>query len=156
MVTITMAATAASNRSIDLVRAFNDDVFNGREYDRMADLQAEEYVQHGPMAGMELHGSAAAAELMRTFHNAFSDLESTEELAFSDEAGEYVYTAYTYRGTHDGEFMGIPPTDVEAEVRGMDVHRIEDGKIAESWLQADFLALLEQIGVVPSMDDIAA
>ncbi|MFC4436573.1 MULTISPECIES: ester cyclase [Natrialbaceae] len=49
-----------------------------------------------------------------------------------------------------------PPTDVEAEVRGIDVHRIEDGKIAESWIQADFLGLLQQVGVVPAMDDVAA
>lgn len=151
-----MAATAADNRSFDLVRTFNDDVFNGREYDRMADILAEEYVQHGPMAGMELHGVEEATKSMRMFHDAFSDLEATEELAFSDETGEFVCTAYTYRGTHDGELMGIPPTDVEAEVQGMDIHRIEDGKIAEAWIQADFLALLEQIGVVPSMDDIAA
>lgn len=151
-----MAATAASTGSIDLVRRFNDEVFNGREYDRVADLQAEDYVQHGPMADTELRGIEEFVETMRMFHAAFSDLEGIERLAFSDDDGEYVCTSYTYRGTHDGDFMGIPPTDVEAEVHGIDVHRIEDGKIAESWIQADFLGLLQQVGVVPAMDDVAA
>ncbi|MCU4751122.1 ester cyclase [Halobacteria archaeon AArc-curdl1] len=151
-----MAATAANRQSLELVRRFTQDVFNDRQYDRIGDFQAEDYVQHGPMAGMELHGSDAALETMKMFHAAFSDLRASEELAFSDDAGEYVCTAYTYRGTHDGEFMGISPTDVTADVRGMSIHRLEDGKIAEGWLHADFLSLLQQVGVVPAMDDIGA
>ena len=139
-----MAATA-TERNIDIVRQFNDDVFNGRDYDRVADFQAENYVQHGPVSGMEIRGSEAAMESMRTFHEAFSDLRSTEEFAFGD--GEYVCTYYTYRGTHDGELMGIPPTDVEVEVPGVIVNRFEDGKVAEAWVLVDFLALLQQVGV---------
>lgn len=108
MVIRTMTATAASTRSIDLVRRFNDEVFTGRDYDRVADMQAGDYVQHGPMAGMELHGLEESVETMRMFHAAFSDLEGIEQFAFGDEAGEYVCTAYAYRGTHDGDFMGIP------------------------------------------------
>ncbi|MFC4436574.1 MULTISPECIES: ester cyclase [Natrialbaceae] len=107
--TYTLAATAASTRSIDLVRRFNDEVFNGREYDRVADLQAEDYVQHGTTADTELRGIEEFVETMRMFHAAFSDLEGVERLAFSDDDGEYVCTSYTYRGTHDGDFMGIPP-----------------------------------------------
>lgn len=148
-----MPATATSKQSIDLVRRFNSDVFNGRDYDRIPDFQADDYVQHGPMPGMELHGNESV-ETMRMFHAAFSDLEATEELAFGD--GEYVCAYYTYRGTHDGEFMGIPATDVEAEVPGVTINRIEDGKIAETWVMADFLGLLQQVGVVPPMDELAA
>ncbi|MFP9190820.1 ester cyclase [Natronosalvus vescus] len=89
------------------------------------------------------------------FHAAFSDLEATEGIQFSDESGEYVCSAYTYRGTHDGDFMGIPPTDTEAEIQGLVINRIEDGRIAEAWVLADFLGLLQQVGVVPSMEDVA-
>lgn len=149
-----MAATATGKESIDLIRQFNRDVFNGRDYDRIADLQTESYVQHGPMTGMELHGTEESVETMRMFHAAFSDLEATEELSFSD--GEYVCTYYTYRGTHDGEFVGIPATDVEVEVPGMVLNRIEDGKIAETWVMADFIGLFQQVGVVPAIDQLGA
>lgn len=150
-----MAATAPGTQSIDLVRQFTNDVFNGRDYDRIAELQTDDYVQYGPLTGMELHGTQEAIESMRMFHAAFSDLEATEKLQFSDEVGEYVCTLYTYRGTHDGDFIGIPPTDVEAEIPGIVINRIEDGKIAEGWVLADFLGLLQQIGVVPPMHEVA-
>lgn len=149
-----MATTTPVEQSIDVVRAFTRDVFNGRNYERIADFQSADYVQHGPMMGMELHGHDESVEMMRTFHDAFSDLEATEEFAFGD--GEYVCMHLTYRGTHDGALMGIPPTDVPAEVKGTLVNRLEDGKIAESWVVVDFLGLLQQVGVVPSMDEFAA
>ena len=122
----------------------------------MPELFAEDYVQYGPQAGMESHGIDEYEATLRMFHGAFSDLESTEELVFSDDTGAYVCNVYTNRGTHDGEFMGIPPTGREVEVGGIAVLRIEDGKLAETWVAADFNSLLQQIGVAPSMDEYAA
>lgn len=151
-----MAATATNDRSIDLVRQFTEDVFNGRGYDHVTDYQADEYVQHGPLTEMELHGSEESMETLRMFHNAFSDLDATLEFAFSDDAGQYVCSKYTYRGTHDGELLGMPATHTECEVEGQVISRIEDGKIVESWNQVDMLGLMQQLGVVPPMNDVAA
>lgn len=150
-----MAATASSADSIDLVRQFTRDVFNGRDYSRIAEIQAEDYVQHGPLTGMEVHGSEESEETTRMFHAGFSDLEATEEFAFSDEAGEYVCAVLTYRGTHDGELMGIPPTDAEVEISGIVVNRIDDGRIVEAWVEVDFAGVLQQIGAAPAMDELA-
>lgn len=151
-----MAVTTTSTQSIDLVRQFNSEVFNGRAYDRIDEFQTEDYVQHGPLTGMELHGSEESIETMRTFHAGFSDLEATQELAFSDESGAYVCTMFTYAGTHDGEFLGIPATDEETEVQGVVINRIEGNQIAEAWIGVDFLGLLHQLDLVPSLDELAA
>ncbi|MFP9190821.1 nuclear transport factor 2 family protein [Natronosalvus vescus] len=62
---MSIAATAPGMQSIEIVRQFNSDVFNGRDYDRLAELQTEDYVQHGPMTGMELHGTDESVESMR-------------------------------------------------------------------------------------------
>lgn len=151
-----MGATATNSRSIDLVRRFNDDVFNGRDYDRAGEYQAENYVQHGPWTGVDLHGSGEAMETLRGFHTAFPDLNGTVEFAFSDDDDRFVCSVYTYRGTHDGEFMGLAPTGIECKVRGVTINRIEDDRIVESWPQVDMLGLMQQLGVAPSMDDPAA
>lgn len=151
MVGNTTMATTSIDQSLSIVREFNESVFNNREYDKLYDLQSEEYVQHGPMTDMELHGNDESLETMKMFHAAFSDLESTEEFAFSD--GEYVCTHYTYRGTHDGDFMGIPPTDVKGEISGTVINHIEKGKIAETWVVVDLLGLLQQLEVVPALDN---
>lgn len=149
-----MAATATAPESIALVRQFNDDVFNGREYDRITDVRADDYVQHGPLPGQVIDDPAESLALLQALHGAFPDLEATEEFAFSD--GELVCTHYIYRGTHDGAFMGMPPSGAEAEVRGTVINRIEDGKIAEAWIQVDLLGLFQAMGAIPSMDELAA
>lgn len=149
-----MATTAAVEESLELVRESNREVFNDRKYDRATDYQSEDIVLHGPMPGQELRGIEASTENLKMFHAAFSDLEASEEVAFSD--GEFVCTLYTYRGTHDGDLIGIPATDVEAEVPGITISRIEDGKIVEGWVVVDFLSLFQQLGLVPAVDEMAA
>lgn len=149
-----MAATASSKRSIDIVRTFNEDVFNGRDYDHIAEIQSEDYVQHGPMHGMEFEGIPQSLETMQLFHGAFSDLTAEEQFSFSN--GDYVCTRYIWSGTHDGDLMGIPATGIEVELEGTVINRVEDGKIVETWTTGDFLGLFQQLGVVPSVDELAS
>lgn len=139
-----MAVTTSKREHIE---TFNREVFNGRNYDRLADLVAEDIVQHGgPGGGGDVHGIEGMEGYMRMLHGGFSDLEATIETMI--EEGDYVATRYTYRGTHDGEFMGIPPTNRSGEIGGMVLSRIEDGETTETWVNADMLGLLQQVGVV--------
>jgi predicted ester cyclase len=46
--------------------------------------------------------------------------------------------------------MNIPATGKSIEVTGMNINRIENGKIAESWGVIDILGLLQQLGVIPA------
>ena len=55
--------------------------------------------------------------------------------------------AFTITGTHEGEFMGIPPTRRKIRVHGIVMSRFEAGKIVDEWEVIDQLALLEQLGV---------
>lgn len=57
---------------------------------------------------------------------------------------------YVIRGTHKGEFMGIPATGKEVVVTGITLARIVDGNVAEEWTQTDMLGLMQQLGVVPA------
>jgi predicted ester cyclase len=54
--------------------------------------------------------------------------------------------------THAGEFMGIPATGRRVTLAGIDISRIEDGRIAEHWIQCDMLGFLEQLGAIPTQD----
>lgn len=57
-------------------------------------------------------------------------------------------TRFTWRGTHRGEFMGVPPTGRRVEVGGIWIHRLEGGRIVEGreWGQVNWLGLLQQLG----------
>ena len=65
--------------------------------------------------------------------------------------GDKVVTRFTMRGTHQGEFMGIPSTGKHVSVTGIGIDRIKDGNFVESWMNEDNLGLMQQLGAIPQM-----
>ena len=63
--------------------------------------------------------------------------------------GDKVVTRWRARGTHQGELMGIPPSGNPVEVTGITIHRIEGGKVVETWANYDALGMMQQVGAVP-------
>ena len=55
----------------------------------------------------------------------------------------------TWYGTHRGNCQGIPPNGKSAAMAGMNLIRIEDGRIAETWVNFDAMGMLQQLGVMP-------
>ena len=56
----------------------------------------------------------------------------------------------TATATHQGEFMGVPPTGKRVEIQLIDIMRFDDdGLVCEHWGVADMLSLMQQLGVVP-------
>jgi predicted ester cyclase len=151
-----MTVTTTNSQSIDIVNAFMDDVVNGRDYDRIDDLQTEDFVFHGMPSGAELQGTEESEQMTKMYHDAFSDLESSEILSFADEAGEYVCTVRSFTGTNDGSFLGQEPTGNVVDVMGLSVFRIEDGQIAERWNGLDHLGLLQQLDIVAPTNELSA
>jgi predicted ester cyclase len=64
--------------------------------------------------------------------------------------GDTVIVRYTLRATHEGDFMGIPPTGAEVEVPGVIIYHIADGKIADHWMLTDRMTMMQQLGVLPA------
>ena len=60
--------------------------------------------------------------------------------------GEFVTRRWIMIGTHLGTWRNITPTGVSISSTGMAISRMEDGLIAEEWVQRDDLDLLRQIG----------
>jgi steroid delta-isomerase-like uncharacterized protein len=63
--------------------------------------------------------------------------------------GDTVARWETFRGTHEGELLGLPATHKPFTMTAIDVLRIVDGKIVEVWHQEDLLGLMQQLGAVP-------
>jgi steroid delta-isomerase-like uncharacterized protein len=62
-----------------------------------------------------------------------------------------VAARFTARGIHKGAFMGLPPTGKSITMTGIEIFRIENGKIAELWGEANLLGLMQQLGILPSL-----
>ena len=54
------------------------------------------------------------------------------------------------RGTHLGEFAGVPATGKEVEFSIFITYRISGGKIVDHWMLTDTLTLMQQIGAIPA------
>jgi predicted ester cyclase len=52
----------------------------------------------------------------------------------------------TFRGTHQGEFLGLPATGRTIEYVSHEFYRIADGLIAEEWICSDMATLYRQLG----------
>ena len=91
-------------------------------------------------------GHAATKQFVSANLATFPDLEITiqDQIAEND----LVVTRYAMRGTHRGEFAGIPPTEKSFSITGIEMHRFSDGKLVELWNSVDLLGMLQQLGVV--------
>ena len=65
-------------------------------------------------------------------------------------SGDRVAVRWTFHGTHQGEFLGIPPTGKPVTMAAIEINRVRDGKVAEHWVQLDQLGMLRQLGAIPS------
>ena len=65
--------------------------------------------------------------------------------------GDKVAVRWTWRVTHEGEYMAVPPTGNQVTMTGITIHRFADGKVAENWHNYDALGFMQQLGIVPPM-----
>jgi len=80
---------------------------------------------------------------------AFPDLCAIVEEEVAE--GDTVVQRLTYRGTHTGTFLGLPPTGNRATWLAMEFRRLgPDGKFTEQWMVADLLGVLQQLGIIPA------
>ena len=132
------ANKAAARRFLETAEHGNFDVLDS--------IVSPDYVLHDPSAPDEVRGPEGAKQMVESYRTAFG-LRVTIEDQFAD--GDFVTTRYTMRGTHHGEFMGIPATGQEGSSAGICISRFRDGKIVEEWEVFDALSVLQQLGAVP-------
>jgi steroid delta-isomerase-like uncharacterized protein len=130
---------------------FAQTMLNERDLTAAPDFIAEGSVHHefGDVPPDFRGGPRAMAQFLSLYLRAFPDLRVTFEDTIADR--DRVVTRWKLEGTQHGPLMGIAPSGRRVSVEGIRIDRIENGKIAESWMQWDTLALLEQIGALPKL-----
>ena len=109
-------------------------------------LVAEDHVALDPSPGQEQGREALIANIAR-MRAAFPDLEWTIEDQVAE--GDKVAVYFVWRGTHQGEFLGIPPTGKRVTVPGMGFDYCAAGQCKASRFMMDTMSLMQQLGVVP-------
>ena len=129
-----------------VVRRFVEEVQSQGRLEAIDELLAPTFVNHSAPPGLPptLEG---ARQLMALFRAAFPDGVMAIEDMLAE--GNTVVTRKTFHGTHQGEFMGIPPTGRRVATQIIDIVRVVDGRVVEHWNAVDNLGMLQQLGVIP-------
>jgi steroid delta-isomerase-like uncharacterized protein len=128
-------------------RRLIEEVWNQGNFSVVDEVVARDYIGHSSTPAGETHGPAGYKQFYAALREAFPDFQVTVEDQVAE--GDKVVTRWTARGTHLGEFQGIPPTGRRGAITGITIDRIANGKVVECWTNADDLGLLRLLGVVP-------
>jgi predicted ester cyclase len=131
-----------------LAHRFHMDIFVEGNLDAADEILSPDFVWHGGYSpGEDQRGPEPVKQVASAIMSALPDTRMSHEDTVV--GGDKVLVRWRSTGTHEGELMGVPPTGRRVTMTGFDLFRIEGGKIAEMWQEADRLGLLEQLGVIP-------
>ena len=125
-------------------RAF-EEILSGGRFELAAQLYAKDFLNHGIHRDASLEEDQAA---LKGWHQAFSDITIVPEKLIAE--GDLVTIYWIARGTNTGTGNGLPATGKKAELTGITIWRIVDGKIKEEWSAFDQLSMMRQLGLLPA------
>lgn len=131
-----------------LVRRGIREIAGEGNYERIDDFYAEDFVQRGGAKG-PFEGREQFQDHLESLHRAFPDLSATVDCCICE--GNRVAARTIYRGTHEGTFLGIEPTETTIEVSRTVLYRIEDGLIVEAWADPYIFHVLRQLDALPEV-----
>jgi predicted ester cyclase len=134
--------TPSSESTRELVLRMHGELLRTRDPDGVEDFFAHDFVSHNMPPGFP-PGVEGVKRFFGMFREALSDLDVTLDEIVAE--GDRVVIATTTTGTHTGDLLGITPTGRRVAVTGIDLVRIEDGKIVEHRGLTDTVGLLRQL-----------
>ncbi|MGD2154477.1 MAG: ester cyclase [Gemmatimonadales bacterium] len=133
-------ATLEANK--ELFRQYVE-AYNNTEIGRLDELMTPDFVRHS-QAATEVNSLEEFKESLRQGHEAFPDehMEVHMLLAEGDKVAGYM----TWTGTQQGAWGPFPATGRQAELKFIYLFRVEEGKLAEMWVEWDNVGFLTQLG----------
>jgi steroid delta-isomerase-like uncharacterized protein len=135
-----MDVSALMRRSYELI--------NAGDVDGFGDLLADDFVEHEVTPGLA-PTKDGVKQFFQMYVAAFPDLRFDADDILA--SGDKVVGRVTASGTHKGDFMGMPATGKHFSVQLIDIIRFgDDGLAHEHWGVVDVMAMMQQLGVVPT------
>jgi predicted ester cyclase len=111
-------------------------------------LVKDDFVEHEELPGLA-PTKGGMLEYFGLLLSAFPNLRMDVEDLMAD--GDKTVARVRATATHDGEFMGMPPSGKQVDIQLIDIMRFDDdGLVCEHWGVADMFSLMQQIGAVPA------
>ncbi len=137
-----------------LVRRHFEEVLNQGHLDVIDEIYSENYTLDAPVqtdgasvAQGQTKGRDGLKKRVTLFRTGFPDIHFTIDNLVAE--ADKVTVQYRFQGTHQGKFLGLPPTRNHIDVGGILIARIVDNKIETAWSVFDSGDMMKQLGVVP-------
>ena len=131
-----------------IIRRLYEEVWNQRKLGVVDELLSASHALNDPDDPGSQVGPALYKQRVVELTTALPDLCFTIEDTVAE--GEKVVACWTFSGTHQGEYLGIPATGKNISVEGITIHHIKNGKILDSYARWDVLGLMRQLGAIPA------
>jgi predicted ester cyclase len=129
----------------NIIRKYIEEVINTGNIDEIEEFISPNYT--------EIHegkrypvGIIGAKEHIIGVRQTYPDLKLTVDQQIA--VGDWVATCITAQGTHKGSWLGIKPTGKQVAYTGVNIEKVENGKITEHGGAANLLLQLLEIGAI--------
>jgi len=138
-----MNQRSTSEEAKAVVRRNTEEVQSQGRFEVFEELFADDFLDHTTQPGTT-PDKAGVRKLYTYMRQAFPDFHA--DIHWQLVHGDRVTTFKTYHGTHEGTFLGIPPTHRKIHFESVDVMRVQNGRITDHWGVGNLLSLMRQIG----------
>ncbi len=136
-----------STANKELVTRLHTDVLDTGDLAPIDELVHTDYFNHEAAPGTP-GGRDGFRHTVAFLRSGFSDLRFVIEDMVAE--GDRVVVRCLFEGTHDGMFLGIPPTGRRVSTQHIHIYRVEGDMVAEHWACRDDIAGFRQLGAQPS------
>jgi steroid delta-isomerase-like uncharacterized protein len=143
---MTEQARRGSDGNKAVMERFYAEVATAGNIDLIDELLADDFVEHEEFPGMTPDRDGVR-RFFGMFKEAFPDGTFTPEQLIAED--DLVAARVWIRGTHQGEFMGIPATGIHVELQAIDIVEFRDGLATAHWGVSDMMAMMQQLGAIP-------
>ena len=141
------SGTAQLEANKELVRQFAAAI-NAADWDALDSLVTEDFRRHSQATpDVQVNSRAEFRQLQESFLASMPDQHIPIDMLVAEDDKVAAYA--TYAGTLTGPMGAFPPTGKSAESKFISIFRIENGRIAEIWVEWDNLAMLALLGLFP-------
>ena len=124
------------------------EMLNTHNQDLVDRFVAEDYINHNDFVA---DGREANRQFWTAFFTGLPEVSVTmDDLIIS---GDRVVGRFGYRGTHTGDFLGIPASGKPVEMRSIDIWRVQNGMFVEHCDELNLMQMFQQIGALPPLGD---
>lgn len=131
------------DENVAIARAWHEEVINNRNPAVLQEILSPNAIHHAAGGYPEEMNPAGVGAMMNDFLDAFPDLRYDFDLFIVQD--DFVVERYTATGTQQGALGNLPPSGRKATWTGINIFRIECGKIVEIWSEVDALSRQAQL-----------